>query len=206
MGAVLAAVVHAPLTSILIVFELTQDYKVMLPAMLACVVATGTARVLFHDSIYTLGLRRRGLQVGSTADSTLLRRLSIEQVVLEPATQVRAGDPMKRIIDLMNESGASDFVVVADGGVYAGMVVAEDIKITMLQPQALPLLTCGDVMRTDLPLMKNTDDLATVLDAFAEHDVSRLPVAVASVPDRAVGLISRTALMRRYHEELNQTS
>ncbi|HUB24765.1 MAG TPA: chloride channel protein, partial [Tepidisphaeraceae bacterium] len=112
MGAVLAAIVHAPLASILIVFELTQDYKVMLPAMLACVVATATARMLFRDSIYTLGLRRRGLHAGATTDSTLLRRLNVEQVVLEPATQLRAGEPMKRIIDLMNDSSASDFVVV----------------------------------------------------------------------------------------------
>src|SRR5262249_43524253 len=53
MGAVLAAVVHAPLASILICFEVTEDYKVMVPAMLACVVATATARVLFPDSIYS---------------------------------------------------------------------------------------------------------------------------------------------------------
>ena len=204
MGAVLAAVVHAPLASILIVFELTQDYKVMLPAMLACVVATGTARVLFRDSIYTQGLRRRGVRFGGPADLNLLRRLSVEQVELEPAVMVRSAEPLQRILDLMTESGASEFVAVEEGGVYLGMVVDEDIRIVMLEPQTIPLLTCGDLVRTDLPLVKNTDDLATVLEAFSHHDVSRLPVAVGSSPERAVGLISRTALMRKYQQELSQ--
>jgi chloride channel protein, CIC family len=206
MGAVLAAVVHAPLASILIVFELTQDYKVMLPAMLACVVATATARMLFRDSIYTQGLRHRGVRFGGPADVSLLRRLGVEQVALEPAIIVRAADPVKRVIDLMAETGASDFVIVQNGGNYLGMVVAEDIRIAMLQPETMPLLTCGDLVRTDLPLMKNTDDLATVLEAFAQHDVGRLPVAVSSAPERAIGLISRTTLMRRYQQELNLAS
>src|SRR5262249_35774204 len=68
MGAVLAAVVHAPFASILICSEVTQDYKVTVPAMLACVVAWGFARLIYPDSIYTASLRRRGIRVGGAGD------------------------------------------------------------------------------------------------------------------------------------------
>jgi chloride channel protein, CIC family len=206
MGAVLAAVVHAPLASILIVFELTQDHKVMLPAMLACVVATATARLLFADSIYTLGLRRRGLRIGGSADASILRRLSAEQVELEPAVCVRPGDSFQKLVDLSAETGAIDFVVTDERGRYLGMIVAADVTFSLMQREAIPLLTCGDLVRTDLPLVKNTDDLTSVLEAFVRHDAGRLPMVVAKVPDRVVGVISRAALMRRYQRGLTETS
>jgi CIC family chloride channel protein len=204
MGAVLAAAVHAPLASILIVFELTQDYKVMLPAMLACVVATTTARLIFPDSIYTQGLRRRGLNLNSHADMNLLRRLSIEQVALEPAVRVHFGDAFQKIIDLSAQTGAGDFVVVDGSGQYLGMIVAEDIRTVLMQREAIPLLTCGEVMRTDVPVVKNTDDMSTALAIFAGSDVSRIPMAVTNSPEHVVGLVSRAALMRRYQQELLQ--
>jgi CIC family chloride channel protein len=204
MGAVLAAVVHAPLASILIVFELTQDYKVMLPAMLACVVAASTARILFPDSIYTQGLRKRGVHVGGSADMSLLRRMNIEMVPLEPAVIVRAGDPFQRILDLSAMNGTGDFVVVSATGSYQGMVVADDITVALMQRDAIPLLTCADMMRPGLPLVQTTDDLATALEIFAHNDVARLPVVVASHPSHVVGVVSRANLMRRYQQELSR--
>jgi chloride channel protein, CIC family len=203
MGAVLAAVVHAPLASILIVFELTQDYKVMLPAMLACVIATGTARILFPDSIYTLGLRRRGVPIRGSGDLNLLSRLTVEQTPLEPAVFARGGDPFQKLVDLSVETGAVDFIVVATDGTYQGMIGPSDMHAALLARDAIPLLNCGDLARSDLPLLKNTDTLAAALEAFTQHDVNRLPVTVVTAPDYVVGMLSRSALMRRYQQEMH---
>ena len=60
-------------------------------------------------------------------------------------------------------------------------------------------------MRTDLPVIRNTDDLASVLDRFSAHDVSRLPVGLPGNSARVIGLISRAALMRRYQQALAST-
>ena len=154
MGAVLAAVVHAPLASILILFEVTGgvaqgQQNIILPAMLACVVATGTAQLIFRDSVYTLTLRRRGVRVGSGADLSLLRRLTLEQVELEPVHSVGADDPFEKLLQL-TENGASDFVVLDRNGTYAGMVIADDIKTALLQREAIPLLTVGEMVRPEL--------------------------------------------------------
>jgi CIC family chloride channel protein len=199
MGAVLAAVVHAPLASILIVFELTQDYKVMLPAMLACVVATSLARVLFADSIYTHGLRLRGLKVEG-AGLNDLRRMSVEQVALEPVVTVRKTDPFQTLLDLTEKQGAWDFVVTSSEGLYVGMIVGDDIAVALMEREAIPLLTCGDLVRAGLPVVKSTEDLAGVLESFALFDVRRLPVVVETAPDRVVGMISRVSLMRKYQQ------
>jgi len=204
MGAVLAAVVHAPMASILIVFELTRDYNVILPAMLACVVATTTARLLFTDSIYTQSLRHRGVVFGGPADLSLLRRLSIEQVSLEPAMTVRAGDGLEQVVNLSAEKGTNDFVIVDERGRYLGMIVAEDIALALMQREAMPLLTCFDLMRTELPTLKTADNLAIALEVFAHSDVGRLPVVLAASADHVVGLVSRAALMRRYQQEITR--
>lgn len=202
MGAVLAAVVHAPLASILIVFEVTEDYKVMVPAMLACIVATATARVIFQDSIYTVDLRMRGIRFGGTSDLTLLRRISVEQVTLEPASIVHINDPLQKILELSASAGTADFVVVDAQQDYAGMIVQDDINTALLQREAVPLLVADEIMRRDIPLVRHTDDLATVMEAFTRYDVSHLPVSVNSRPKHVIGLISRTGLMRRYQKGL----
>jgi len=204
MGAVLAAVVHAPLASILIVFELTKDDKIILPAMLACIFATASARLVLPDSIYTLGLRRRGVRLGAAVDETLLRRLTVEQVDLEPATVVAMSDHFQRVLDLVSLTSASAFAVVDDKGTYAGMVVADDIQTALLAREAIPLLLVRDAMRPGVPLVRTSDDLAAALDAFARYDVDHLPVSVASAPTKVIGLISRAALMRRYQRGLTE--
>ncbi len=200
MGAALAAVVHAPLASILIVFEVTEDYKVMVPAMLACIVATGVARMVYRDSIYTLSLRRRGIQVGTSGDVTRLHRLSVEAVTLEPASFVKAGDPFQKILDSTATSGQGNFVVTDAQNNYVGMVVSADIQRALLERDAIPLLVVGELMRGDVPVVNNTDDLGSVLEAFSSFDVSHLPVAINGQPKQVIGLISRAGMMRAYQQ------
>jgi CIC family chloride channel protein len=197
MAAVLGAVVHAPLAAILILFDVTRDDKVMLPAMLAAISATGFARALFRDSIYTLALRQRGVVVGGGGIG-LLQRLTVEQVDLEPAVVVRTGDPMGRVLDTMAEAGAGDLIVVDGDGGYAGMISARDLQTAMWEREAMPLLTVEDLVRRDVQPVSHVDDLASVLDALARHDVSRLPVCLPGAEGKIIGLVSRSALMRRY--------
>jgi CIC family chloride channel protein len=202
MGAVLAAVVHAPLASILILLELTQDYRLTLPAMLTTVVATGVARIIFPDSIYTHSLRMRGIKWGSSSDMGILRRMSVEQVELTPATVLQPSDPAQRMFDLMSQLGAVNFVVIDKRGSYLGMVVANEINQALLQPDAVPLMIVGELMRGDIAPVKSTDDLASVFDVFARLELSHLPVCLPERPDRVIGLVSRAALMRAYQERL----
>ena len=201
MGAVLAAVVHAPLASILILFEVTTEYRVVLPAMLACITAVGTAKLLYRDSIYTAGLRRRGVRRGMAGDFDALRRLRVEQVALEPACVVQPGDPLSRVAELMSRLETSHFVVIDASGDYRGMLVGDDLNAALLEPDALPLLTADELMRADLAPLKQTDDLATAFEAFVRQEVSRLPVVLADEPKRVVGLLSRAGLMDRYRRE-----
>lgn len=204
MGAVLAAVVHAPLAAILILFDVSRQSNVILPAMLATTIATGTARLLFRDSIYTLTLRRRGVRVGNASDLSLLRRLTIEQVGLEPVNAIRLHAPFDMLLQTIGQGDMEDVLVVDANGGYVGMVVAADIRTALVQRDAMPLLLVDDLLRPEIPAVKTSDDLVTALETFSRFEVSRLPVSLANNPSRVIGLISRASLMRRYHRALTE--
>ena len=203
MGAVLAAIVHAPLASILILLELTYNPALVLPSMLAVVVATGTARLIYPDSIYTAVLRLRGIRLGPAGDVTVLHRLTVEDVLLDPVSAVSYDTPLERLLAQTAQSGVTDFVVINAAGEYAGMVVAEDLRTALIEREAIPLLVAGEISRSDLPAVSSTDDLAKALQIFALNELARLPVSLASDPHRIIGLLSRRALMLRYNAALS---
>ncbi len=202
MAGVLAAVVHAPLAAILILLELTRDNDLVLPAMAATVIATGVARSIHADSVYTLGLRQRGVRLGASGDMMILRRITVEQVGLEPAGVLQVNDPFQRVLDLSASLSTQNFVVLDSKGSYCGMVVTENINLALTQREAVPLLLVAELMRQDVPFVRTSDDLATVLDVFSQFDISHLPVCLSTAPGKVVGLISRAGLMRKYHSGL----
>jgi len=200
MAGVLAAVAHAPLTAFLLIFELTRDYKVILPVMLVSILAMTVSQLLFPDSIYSVALRRRGIRHGSRSDMMLLRRLSVSEVPLVPAVSVHPEDPAQRLIELAEQYAVSDFVVLDEQDHYLGMVVGDDLRTTLLQREAIPLMIVAELMREGFPGVSADQTLDRVLDRFSENDVSSLPVL--DDEGGVTGLITRSRLMRRYHQAI----
>lgn len=201
MAGVIAATLHCPLTAFLLVFEITQDYKVILPVMLVAIVSTTCAQFLHSDSIYTDLLRRKGIRFGQLADMTLLRRMTVADVEPSQAVLVASSDPAQRLIDLSAEFAVNDFVVGDEAGRVIGMVVGDDVRTTLVQREAVPLMIVGELMRTDLPTVRPGDTLDLVLDRFAKHEVSSLPIVDAE--QRVTGMITRSRLLRTYQIQLN---
>ena len=158
------------------------------------------ARTIYPDSVYTLSLRSRGVRQGNARDFSLLRRITVEQVPLAPVAVVSDSDPLQHLLDLSAMTSNYDFVVSDQQGRYEGMVLSAALNPVLMDRDAVPLLVVGDVMRSDIPPVRTTDDLAAVFDAFSQFDVSHLPVCVPQDSKKIIGLISRSALIRKYQE------
>ncbi|MCH7700865.1 MAG: chloride channel protein [Planctomycetes bacterium] len=206
MAAVVAATTHAPLTAIVILSEITRQPKVVLPIMFAAIVATTLSQRLLKDSIYTLKLRRRGVRLGRLADLTILKRITADQVGLVRVPIVRPDDPLQRLLDLAGDTDAVDFVVVDEDETYQGLVTSDDIRTALLQPEAVPLLLVGELMRTGVPSVQPHETLDLLLDKFARSHVDSLPLASAEDGHRIAGLVTRQAVMDRYQLELDRQS
>jgi CIC family chloride channel protein len=204
MAAMIAGSTHAPLTGVLLVYELTHSYSVVLPLMLTAVVSTMVARLLFKESIYTAELAALGIRLGSMSDLTVLRRLRVSDLELARPVLVQLGDPAQRLVELSERHGAGEFVVQDAEGHYRGMVTARDLRETLVHRDAIPLLTVEELTRDDLPCVLAGDTLDVALDRFSRHDVESLPVVLDAQTRDVHGLISRQALLRRYQQELER--
>jgi len=206
MAAVVAGTTHAPLTAIVILYEITREPKVILPVMFAAIIATAGAQFLMRESIYTLKLSRRGVRLGSVSDLTILRRITVEDVDRLPVQFFQPSDPLQALIDHAGETEAVDFVVVDEHGVYQGMVPGKDVRTALLEPESVSLLLVGELLRPTVPTVTPRETLDVVLDRFAKHDVDSLPVVSADDESRVIGLLSRQAVIQQYQSELERRS
>jgi CIC family chloride channel protein len=200
MGAVLAAVVHAPLAAILIIFELTLDHTVVVPAMLGSVVATAVSRQLFIDSIYTVGLRRRGLhpEVGSV--NLRLRQMTLDQLALDPIILTRTDASLEELARLLAEPDRP-LLVVTDSASreYRGVILAGDVLPASLEASTASWLTAHDLLRPDILPLRHNDDLYTALDRMTRDELPAMPVALAGDSDKLVGIVTQAMLLRIGH-------
>lgn len=205
MAAVVAAATHAPLTAIVILFEMTRNYHVILPVMFAATIAVGAARLMYHESIYTLKLHRRGVQYESLSRMAILRRLEVREVMTPLCTVVSNHMPLAQVLVKAHETTAADLIVTDGDGGYYGMLVMADLLEAMHEPDALPLLVAGEFARRNVTAVGPQDTLDKVFNLFSVYDdIGSLAVQSADNPRRFLGLVTRAALMRRYHEELQR--
>lgn len=205
MAAVIAGTTFAPLTAILLLFELTKEPIVMMPAMLSSIIAAIGSNLWMHDSIYTMKLRQAGVLLGGGRDLTIMRRVQARSVPLTPlpCESIYASDPLSKLIGMHMPRTAPDFVVVDEHDRYLGMVTGEDLRTALVDREAIPLLLVAELLRTDLPTVDPEETLDTVLDKFAHHDVASLCLMSARNGSRPMGLITRAKVIRCYQDALD---
>jgi CIC family chloride channel protein len=190
MAAVFAAASQAPITALLIVFELTGEYAIILPLMAALVLATGLSHLISHDTIYTLKLLRRGVDIDadSRADG-VLRTLTVDTAMRAVSAPAAATDPVSA---LESRLGAARYGVVPvhdAAGRYLGAVVAADLACADGR-------TAAD-LAVRLPPLQPGDSLHEALRELADHETTGLPV-VGEVDGPVVGWIDHRDVLAAY--------
>ncbi len=204
MAAMIAATAHAPLTAILLVYEITRSYSIILPLMFAAVISTIVGRLIYPESVYTVKLTQMGVRIGSLSDLTILRRIFVHDVPLVPAILVRASHSAQRLLELSEQHLMRDFVVVDDNDLYLGMVTGTDLTAALVYREAIPLLQVSEMQRTDLPTVTPDETLDVVLDKFSRHDAQSLAVLENANSKHVRGLITRANLMELYQAALEK--
>lgn len=131
MGAVFAGAARAPITAVIIMFELTGEYTIILPLMAAIVLATAVSRVLTGDTIYSLKLRRRGVDLEQPESDTLLRTTTVSEVLEPVGPTVPADTELADVVDRFAESQRPQLAVVDGTGAFLGVVTARTVAETM---------------------------------------------------------------------------
>jgi len=200
MGAVVAAATHAPLTAMIIIFEMTGDYKIIPPLMISCVIATVLSIRLNKASIYTRKLERRGIDVFKPLEMNVLKKLPVSEVIDKKPVKIPEATPFAKLIDLVVNSSRSEFFVVRDGDHYVGAISIHQMREVLLDGDWLnPLIIARDIADPTYPALKSTDSLDMAMKLFGQEHVEELPVIEES---KLLGSVKRSDVIEEYHREL----
>jgi CIC family chloride channel protein len=202
MGALVAATTHAPLTAMLIIFEITGSYHIMLPLMFSTILAVIVARSLEVESIYSLKLARQGIRLHHGRDLSVLEKIPMSQIMRADYDFVREHTPLGEMVGLIQHGSLHDFPVIDHDGRFLGMIWFHDIREVMLENDMYALLIAEDVLGDPPPKLLPRDSLAEALMQFSVNDADALPVFRSLSEDRLAGVITRADLMRCYEREL----
>lgn len=205
MGASLAAATHAPITAILIIFEMTNDYRVILPLMISCVIATLLSTRLQKESIYTIKLVRRGIDIFKGRDVNVMRSIKVRDVVQRQVQTIPASTPFRSLMKLMLESPQEQIIVHDKLGRLAGVITLSDLRQAMQDEEFLAdLVVAHDLLKSDVLTITEADSLDEAMRLFGREDVSLLPVVSEHDRRRPVGQISRKDAIDAYNKELSR--
>ena len=202
MGAVFAGSARAPITAVVILFEMTGDYRIILPLMLAVVLGTATSEVLSRDTIYTLKLRRRGidLQVGREVDP--LRGLRVSEAMATDVPLVPRDLTVTEAAEQLAERGQEALLVLDDAGRLAGIVTSGDIERTLLDNTTGARI--GEIASYPVVTLFPDETLSHALHQLGLHDFRQLPVVARDAPTRPIGLLRRGDVIGTYSRTLRE--
>jgi len=204
MGAVVAGTTHGTLTAILIVYEMTGDYHVILPIMIAAGLAAVVARFIDPESIYTKKLSRREESITRALDVQRLEHIMVRDVMIRTFPSVRHTDDLTEIVRVARANPHIESLpVMNDEGRLVGIIRPGNLQRVLDSRIAPQLVNAGDLALT-APIALRTDaNLLEALRDFGACDIETLPVETGQGKSRrVVGLLLRSDLMRRYRQEM----
>jgi chloride channel protein, CIC family len=199
MGAVVAGATHAPITAILIIFELTGDYAIILPLMISCIIATLIATRLERASIYTLKLIRRGVDIHRGRAINVLQHVHVKEVMRDDMVTVAPETGVLDLVTAFLDQPTSTLFVTDENRRLLGVVTAEHLRSVMQNPSAFDgLVIAEDLMAHDsYPCVSPEGSLAEVIRTLEGHR-GEVPV----VRDEClVGIIWPEDVIERYNTE-----
>jgi len=197
MAAVVGAATQAPLTAVIMLFELTGSYEIVLPLMIACSVALGGARALLGGSMYSLRLKARGIGVDSPS-KRLLADVTAGQVMTREVQTVPECASYRHLLDLHQTSEHHSFPVVDGEGKLVGVLSLDDARSFLTDPGLEGLVVARDLCRDHPPTALEPDTLEAVLMKMTTQRADHLPVVAADDPRRIVGIVATMDIFNAY--------
>lgn len=202
MAAVVAGTTHATITSILIVFEMTKDYRIMLALMVACVFSTLVARRLLPSSIYTLKLIRKGINLSGGRDVNLLEVVKIKEIMLREFKTIPMHTSLASLLRYLEESTETTLPVVTPDGRLYGMISFQDLRQILTKHEVDALVIASDIATTEIISVTEDENLKQALEKFGTRDFDLLPVVDKEDPTRIKGIIHKSYLLSYYNKRL----
>lgn len=205
MGAVFAGASHAPISSILIMFEMTGNYKIIIPLMITCIISTVVVKHFSRESIYTLKLMRRGIDIQKIKRLDLMESIQVSEAMVKDVItfdeDISVGEAEDMIVADKSYRHRG-FPVLNLEGNLAGMVTRKDIHESLMRGG--DDIRIEEIMTRDITVCFPHEDLKTALQKMGDKDIGRIPVVAEGTPQSLIGLITRENIIAAYHDALKE--
>ena len=202
MGAFLSATTHAPIMAIIMLFEMTLDYEIILPLMLACVVAHYVATAVEPASIYSDSLKRKG----AAFMRQQLSEMRVADLMKKDPVAVGEISPFAEVAENFLTNRFNYLYVVGDDRRFKGAISLHDVKNYLNEPELANVVIARDIVREGFPTLAPEESLTDALNVFSQHDGERLPVTNNFDDRTLVGSLSKTDLILALAEQSNPLS
>ena len=202
MGAVAGAVMQAPLTNILMLFELTNDYTLILPIMATCIAASYTYQRFTKHSIYMQNLLNKGINIRHGREASIMNSIKVQDVMSTDITTIAQEMPFRKILETISYSKNFYFPVLDNKGDMTGILSFSDIREVIFEEQLGDLLVAGELANTKVYSLTPQQNLNEAMEIFSQLDVDQLPVVRSEDKLKVIGMLTRGDMMASYNRAI----
>ena len=202
MGAVAGAVMQAPLTNILMLFELTNDYTLILPIMTTCIAASYTYQRFTKHSIYMQNLLKKGINIRHGREASIMNSIKVRDVMSTDITTIAQEMPFRKILETISYSKNFYFPVLDKEGDMVGILSFSDIREVIFEEQLGDLLIAGELANPKVTTLTPQQNLSEAMEVFSQLDVDQLPVVRSDDKLKVVGMLTRSEMMASYNRAI----
>ena len=202
MGAVAGAVMQAPLTNILMLFELTNDYTLILPIMATCIAASYTYQRFTKQSIYMQYLLNKGINIRHGREASIMNSIKVRDVMSTEVTTIAQEMPFRKILEAISYSKNFYFPVLDNKGDMTGILSFSDIREVLFEEQLGDLLVAGELANPKVISLTPQQNLNEAMEIFSQLDVDQLPVVRSEDKLKVIGMLTRSEMMASYNRAI----
>jgi len=203
MSAMVAGTTHAPLTAFLVIFEMTGDYKLILPLMLCSILASFIASVIKRDSIYTMKLTRRGVDLSRGMEVSIMQTTKVRDVMNPDMVVLSESLGFNDLLQKVINSHEAYYYVADDEGKYQGSFNVHDVKEVLNEKSLAGLVVAKDLIPISVsPSIEMDATLAQCMRKFSIYEMEELPVVDNENSNKLIGKIGRRDIINVYNREI----
>lgn len=202
MGGVMAGINSIPLTSILLVFEVTHDYRFILPLMLASIIAYLVTLYHRKGSEYTIALMDENIDVTKKGDLDIFSKMTIGSIIQKDMDIVDFRTPFKDLAGIIIDAKYGDVFVTDRHYRYLGVITLKDVRRALLDNDLAELLIAGD-LAVKVPAVTGSDSVSLAITRIREFNIENIPVVSSYETGELTGIITHREIIETYYKTLD---
>ena len=203
MGGILSGMNSIPLTSIMLVFEITNDYKFILPLMFVSIISYLVTVYYNKGTIYSNKLQAMGIDITKKGEVNLLGKIMVKELMIDKFDTIDFKTPFKKLVDALLKSKNGNAIILNAKKEIAGMITLNDIRTILLTEDLDAVLIAGDIANP-VPHVNKNDRVSDALQKIEEYDLECIPVMTDEKNRRISGILRHQDITQAYNRLLEE--